>query len=226
MSKIHSVILNALPDKKIKSLGNKCLLKVSKNKNLISHNLDIINHISDIVDIICGFEYKKFRKYIESNFIIEKINLIYHDIDESTNIGKSIRIACQDIKNTSILFINSSIILQKNILKKLNFDSSFAVVRTKDSSDIGCIIHNNTVVNCFYGLPNKVYDILYIHDRDLDIFKNYIINTKNFDKLYMFEIINLCINYGIQIKGIDIHPIQIHSIESNKYYDKNYDRIL
>lgn len=220
---ISTIILNAFPDKRIKSLGNKCLLKVSKNKNLINHHIDIFKDVSSQIVLVCGFEYKKLKKYIDDN-LCDTVSYVHHNIDDKVNIGKSILtlLSQVDISN-GLLFINSNLIINKSLIKKLDFNSSFIIKSKQNDNDIGCIVDQSsgTVINCYYGLQNKLYDILYISKNDLSTFKD-ITKYKNFHKMYLFEIINLCIDNKISIRYIDVKTSTINTIDSIQY-TKQYE---
>jgi hypothetical protein len=220
---IQIILLNAFPEKKIKSLGNQCLINLSNNKKLIHHYINIFKLKYHKLTIVCGFEFKKLKKYVSNNIKSKNLKLLYHDINEKNNIGESISHALKNYisykTEKGLLFINTNLVINKTIFKKFKFDKSFIIINSKIKDDIGCLVNkNNMAINCYYGLPNKFYDILYIHKNDILRFQQ-IQNTKNFNKLFLFEIVNLCIKNDINIKAIDIKPIKIPKIE-NIYHDK------
>lgn len=212
--KKHSVILlNALPDKKIKSLGNKCLISLNKQKNILDYHIHTIKKIfkSPEIIIVCGFDCKKLKKYIQQKYK----NLIYleHNINDQTNVGTSIQLSIPHISGDSCLFLNTTNILYPDAVEKikLNKDISF-ILTNKEKGSVGFIKNNDRVINCYYDLPNSIYDILYICSDQLSIFKK--IHNNDLSKLFLFEIINLCISYGINLKSININSKSIILIDS------------
>lgn len=223
MNNNHSVILlNALPDKKIKSLGNKCLIKISKNYNILDYQIKIINKIFNNPEIIIvgGFDTKKLKKYIDNNYISKNIKYIDHNIDNLTNIGTSVKNAISHVSNNNYFIINSSILFHKDIIStiKKNKSKSFIMV-SKNKNSIGCTIDlNNKLINCYYDLPNYLIDVLHVSHSDRDSFLT--LCQKNIDKLYFFEIINLCIDNNIQIDVLNIPQKNILTIDSVQSIEK------
>lgn len=210
----HSVVLlNALPDKKIKSIGNKCLIPVGNKINLLDYHIATINKIykNPEIVIVCGFDTKKIKKYIEDKYK----NVIYtdHEITEYTNIGQSILSALSVISHKNCLIINANNILHKKAIDQIsgNRDRSFVLTK-RGSGDIGYISDTSKIINCYYGLPHSVCEVLYINENDFNKFSK----TKDHDisKMYMFEIINHCINLDIKIKPVIVSDTAITSLEN------------
>lgn len=221
------VLLNALPDKKIKSLGNKCLLKITKNTNFFDYHIKIINSIFKKPEIIVvgGFDSKKLKKYIDIKY--KNIKYIDHEITNVTNIGTSIKKSIDLITTKKCFIINSSIILNKYTYDALqkNFNNSF-IITSDHNADVGCLIDsNNKCLNCYYDLPkNSPLDIINISERDFDMFRN--LCSQNIDKLFFFEIINMCIANNLNIQSIKINKKGFSIIDNinsiNKIREKKY----
>lgn len=204
MNKNSVVLLNALPDKKIKSLGNKCLINITKNINILDYHIRIINSIFKKPEIIVvgGFESKKLKKYIDSTY--KDIRYIDHSIDNNTNIGTSIYAGVKLLNSNNCFILNTTFILNKNIISliKKYLDSSF-VITSSNNLGTGCIIDSNRITHCYYDLPsNFPLDAMYIHKNDINTFNQ--ICDDNIKKLFFFELINLCINNNISLKPLDI----------------------
>ena len=214
--KYSIVLLNALPDKKIKSLGNKCLIPVSKKLYLIDYQIKLLNHIfkSPEIIIIGSFDSKKLKKYIENTFTSKNIKYVEHEIGSTTNIGASIKAGMSEVSHTNCWLINSSIVFHKNITENLkkNLNKSFVVTHNA-KGNIGYIVDNHQfLTHCYYDLPNTILDSLYISSNDFQTFNSII--DKDITKLYMFEIINLCLTNNIKIKSIPIPTKSVHYIDS------------
>lgn len=214
-NKYSIIILNALPDKKIKSIGNKCLIKIYKNYHLIDYYIYLFNTIFNNPEIIIigGFDGKRLKKYINTNLSKNNIKYVEHNIDVNTNIGTSLKYAKDLINNKNCFIINSSLIFNNSIKKNLipNLNSSFILVNNKIKGNIG-YIGDETVINCYYDLPNTIFDCLYICEQDYNKFID--ICNSNIEKYYLFEIMNECIKYNIRLKPINITKKTIGSIDS------------
>lgn len=207
------VLLNALPDKKIKSIGNKCLIPVGNKINLLDYHIATINKIykNPEIVIVCGFDTKKIKKYIQDKY--KNIKYIDHEITEHTNVGQSLLCALNVISNKNCLIINASNILHKKAIDQINKNKneSFALTK-KTTGDIGYISDTSKIVNCYYGLPHSVCEVLYINENDFHKFST--LKQYNISKMYMFEIINYCISLDIKIKPIVVADSAITSLEN------------
>jgi hypothetical protein len=210
----HSIILlNALPDKKIKSIGNKCLIPVGNKINLLDYHIATINKIykNPEIVVVCGFDTKKIKKYIED----KHRNIIYidHEITEYTNIGQSILTALSVVSNKNCLIINANNILHKKAIDQVvKYKGQSFVLTKKNSGDIGYISDTSKIINCYYGLPHSVCEVLYINENDFDKFST--IKHHDISKMYMFEIINHCINLDIKIKPVVVAETSVTSLEN------------
>ena len=225
-TKYSILILNALPDKKIKSLGNKGLIKINSKDYLIDYQIKFLQLIFKNPEIIIvgGFDSKRLKKYIDNNFKNYNIKYIDHKIDNKTNVGTSIRHGMKLISNTNCLIINSSLLFDINISKIIlkNISSSFALVHNGKGS-VGYTTKNNYLLNCYYDLPNSILDCVFINTIHLDSFKR--ICASPIDNLYLFEIINKCIQLDVKFKPVNI-PIQaLHNIDSLQNIEKVKSKI-
>lgn len=215
--KIYSVILNALPDKKIKYLGNKCLLNTNKNNLVIDSHIKTIRKLfkSTDISIIGGFDSKKLKKYIGLNLKYKDIKYIEHDITNYSNIGQSIKVAVSNMKNdTGCFLLNSNILLSPSIKIKIEKNTDKSFILTQNHGDIGYITSDdNYITHCYYGLPNGILDALFISKQDLQAAKKVILNT-NIDRLYLFEVVNLLIENKINIIPVSTYKKHIEYIDS------------
>jgi hypothetical protein len=215
---ISVVLLNALPDKKIKSLGNKGLIKIYKDINLIDYHIDFFNQLFKNPEIIIvgGFDSKRLYKYIKSkNSYKNKIKYIDHDIDDNTNIGQSIITALDSISNNNVLLHNCSVVLDKELISIIKKSTQSFILSQKSRGEIGCLSSDGLVINCFYDLSDKIYDSLFLLERDFKFIKQLSVEDINFHKLYMFEILNLCVAYGASIQLIYGKNTMFKTIENS-----------
>jgi|688.fasta_scaffold00568_31 NDP-sugar pyrophosphorylase family protein len=201
------ILLDTLPDKKIKSLGNRCLIQLKKNTNILDYHISILNKIFYNPEIIlsCGFENKKIKKYL-SNKKYTNIKYLEYDMNDTSNIGACLKEALRMVKGSrNYLIMNTNHILHSFAINKikeaLSYNNSF-IMHNSSKGDIGVIINNDRLINCYYDLPNSLYDILYINKKDFDIFNE---QTYDISKLYLFEIINYYIERGMELRPIRIN---------------------
>jgi hypothetical protein len=231
---ISILLLNALPDKKIKSIGNKGLIKLYKNINLIDYQINLFQKIFKNPEIIIvgGFESKKLQKYLKSKPCYSDIKYIDHNVTDISNIGESIEVGLKLVTNNKILIHNCSILLDNDILSLIKKNKRSFVLSQKDKGKIGCINNNGYILNCFYDLSDRIYESAFFDSNELMILKNNCNNKNiNFHKLYFFEILNLCIHDGglFQLlygnKNIYFEIENLHSIKSlQRLFKKKYDK--
>jgi len=217
MRKNSIILLNALPDKKTKSIGNRCMVDINDKYNILDYHISYLRkifHNPEIV-VVCGFDTKKIKKYIATKY--KNVIYVEHHIDDFTNAGQSVRAGLDHISTRNCLILNSNHILQQNIIHKLkkNIDSSF-VCYSNTKGDIGYIQENNYITNCYYGLPKNIYDIVYMDRKQIEI----LLSLTNISKLYLFEIINECINNGLKIKPLEIPQKSVITINNIKNIER------
>lgn len=220
MIKNSVIILDSPPDKKIKSIGSRCLIKLKKNTNILDYHIRVAKKILDNPQIIiaCGFESKKIKKYVASKY--ENIICIEYPIDNFTNIGTGLYDAIQHIPLTNCLVWNTNHILHVGAINKMRsyldlHPNASCILYSKTKGSVGLLIDNDIVSHCYYDLPNNLYDIMYLSSTDLNKFYCY-----NMNKLYLFEIINRSINDGIKINPILINSKYITIINTVNNIEK------
>lgn len=211
------ILLNAFADKKIKSLGNKYLIKINKSYHIIDYQIQFLQSIFNNPQIIIvgGFDSKRLKKYIDNN-LNEKCGISYidHDIEEITNIGTSIRKGMDIVRNDNVWVLNANILLGLQLRDTINKNLSHSFVLThKAKSSIGFISdETNKLVNCYYDLPYSILDSVFIHKKDFIKFTN--ICSTSIEQLYFFEVLNLCSNANITLRTVEIPSKYIYSIDS------------
>lgn len=213
----HSIIiLDSIPDKKIKSIGNRCLIPIRKNTNILDYHIQSAKKIlkNAKIIVICGFESKKVKKYISLNNKYNNIKYIEYDINELSNFGQALQLGLSTAKNTNCLIWNTNHVLHKyainTIQSKIISQKSFIAYNRK-KGDIGLLIDkNNIATNCYYDLPNTLYDIMYLTHQDLST----ITDNLDISKLYLFEVLNYYIGSGISLDTLYINSKHITLINN------------
>jgi bifunctional N-acetylglucosamine-1-phosphate-uridyltransferase/glucosamine-1-phosphate-acetyltransferase GlmU-like protein len=220
MKKTSIILIHSLPDKKIKSLGNKALIQLN-GCNLLDYQIGFIKKLfsnSEII-VVGGFDSKKLGKYIHKKYT--NIKYVSHEITDNTNIGFSVQKAIMQITGDNILIINGNLFIDKisiNDIKK-HKKYNFILSSKQSKSNIGLIVNTKLVEHCFFDLPKPFYDFVYIHNSYMDTFCD-IIKNNDFEKYYLFEIINECINKDIYFYAADIDSRNINIIDNNETINK------
>jgi len=202
-----------------KNQGCVGLIRVNKSTNLLQQQYNSINSIFNNCNIyyIYGFEYKKFNLYIK-NQKYNNINFIYNDCYDKLNEGFSISNTISDL-NDNTLIIDGHNLLSTKAFTNFNPTVSQVFIDTTKQSNIGCIINSGLVENIFYDLDICIHNMFYIAKKDLHILKNELINEKSHN-MFLFEIINNCINNGIKFTATKIPSksiVQHKLLITNKY---------
>lgn len=224
---ISIIILAAFPDKKIKSLGNKSLLKINKNTTLLEHQISVLYEIykNPQIIVVGGFEGKRINKLISGSIHRKDVLYTEHPVTPTLNASKSVNHGIKLATSNNILIYSSSLVLKRKAFSKMTNKKRSYVLCTKDiKGDVGCIDHNNQLVNCFFDIGHKIYDFLYLSGSDGMALKQMCSDGAIADNLYLFEIINLCINNNMSISTLDINEKEVKvvdSIHSIKSLQKN-----
>jgi hypothetical protein len=119
----------------------------------------------------------------------------------------------QYITNHNIWILNSNVLIGLPLCNIINKNLTHSFVLThKAKSNIGYISNNNTLINCYYDLPNSILDSVFIHKNDFDKF-NKVCNSA-IEQLYFFEVLNLCSETSINLSTVDVSSKYIYSIDS------------
>lgn len=210
MSKsIFIVIINSITDKKTKSIGNRCMIKMVNNTYLIDYYIQYFSKcfVKPNIIIIDSDECDNLNKYISTKY--NNIQYIYHKIEHNSNIGQSIALALNNINNADVFITSSNIVPHKN----LKLSNKKTGVISISSGNIGCLCQNEKITHCFYTLDNPILDCFFINHKDLANIKD-IINSNRVHNYYLFEIINLLVDNGIDITLNKIKDKQINIIDS------------
>jgi CTP:phosphocholine cytidylyltransferase-like protein len=199
---MNIVILGDRYRKGNKNQGCIGLIKINKSTNLLQQQYKSIRTSFDNANIyyVYGFEYKKFGMYVQNNKY--DICYIYNQHYEKLNEGFSIANIIPKLDEGTLIIDGSNILSAKAFA---NFDSevSQVFIDKTNKSNIGCIINHNVVENIFYDLNTSIHNMFYVSQKDLPILKNELMNPKTHN-MFLFEIMNNCINNGVNFKATKI----------------------
>lgn len=215
---IHIIIPSAGIGRRMKSYGCKSLLTI-KNDKLIDIQISNIKNTFPINEIILITGFDSDRLINNSPKDIIKIeNEKYYE----NNVVRSIAIGLRATKdNDHVLIVFGDILFNQECLNKINInESSIIISNDMDDSEVGCNINGkNQLEYMMFDLPNKWGHIIYLTSKELTIFKK-IINNKNLEKKFCFEIINEVINQGGKFKCIMDKNIKSMDIDTSKDLQK------
>lgn len=196
-------VLVLIPEitKGMKSIGSKSLLKIKNSKSVIEHQIELLLSMKHkfSINIATGFDNDKINKTIDK---YKNINIIHNDQYENTNYGKCIKLFIQQNPNIDNLFvIGSGVLFKENIFSQTSFgDLSriFILDKPANNFNIGCNVNNN-IEYLFYDLPEPWAECVYLNLSGIGGLKT-LIEQKNIDQMYIFEIINdlLLLNIDFQ----------------------------
>lgn len=215
---INAVILTPEITKGMKSIGSKSLLKI-RNKSLIEHQIDYLLSLSRKIriNIVTGFDHDKIVKHINEKFEkrADQINFIYNDRYENTNYGYSIKILLNSIGVEELLIISSGVLIKKLAIGLESFTGNSKVYlldKIKNNFNIGCDSNSDNHINyLFYDLPSPWAECVYLNKFGTKQLLE-IINTKQPDQMYLFELINSLISQSVVFEKTYIKKNQILNI--------------
>jgi hypothetical protein len=188
---INVLILIPEITKGMKSVGSKSLLKIKNSKSVIEYQIELLLSIKDKVsiNIATGFDNDRINKTIDR---YKSINIIHNDQYENTNYGKCIKLFIQQNPNIDNLFvIGSGVLFKKNIFSQNSFDNMsriFILDKPANNFNIGCNPNTN-IEYLFYDLPEPWTECVYFDLSGIEGLKT-LIEQKNIDQMYIFEILN------------------------------------
>ena len=200
---------------RMKSYGPKCLLPANTKETILEKTIANIKREyphSDII-VVVGFESEKVIKSLPHN-----IRIVENKQFEETNIAESIRVGINASANNKLLIIYGDLVFNIYSIRNLTSDGPCVVVDSKErfkEEEVGVTVVDNCITNFAYGLPKKWSQIAYFENESFEILKS-LCADKRKSKLYPFELFNIIINSGINIKAKEPKGMLIREIDSLK----------
>lgn len=200
--------------KRMKSHGPKANIQIDKNNTVIDRIFSIINRNFEKTEniVVVGFQKEKLT------FKNKSIKTVFNENFENTNVSKSINLGIINSSSKDCLVIYGDIVFDKNIFK--NFDSSKSCIwvekSQKRNSEIGINSENNIVEHFSYGIYPKWAHIVFLKEKDKNIFLS-ISNNQKTNKWFGFEILNKMIDMGVKFEIKTIEEV----VEIDTYLDIN-----
>lgn len=220
-NKKYSIIIPAAGiGRRMKSCGPKCCVNIKENFNIIDNQIKYIQQALKRHEIILvvGDRFEKIKqKYQKRN-----LKVVFNQDYQTTNVVTSIKEGLKHVSNKNVIIIYGDLVFNAYALKApfgtesmLIFDKSGLM----DKDEVGMVIVNNQVQNMMYDLPDKWAQIMYLQDKELDIFTN-LSNNSDYRNYFGFELINMTINQGGKFRSYSPPRMKITDIDSFKDIDK------
>ena len=175
---------------RMKSYGPKCLLPVNNKETIIQKSITTIKTVYPYAEIIVvvGFEADKVIKSIPNG-----IRIIENQIYENTNVVESIRLALNCCINNNVMIVYGDLIYNCETIESMTSNGSCVIIDSKGRfrpEEVGVTVVDNLVTNFAYGLNIKWSHIIYMEEKEYNIFKILCSNrrknkiSKSYHKLY------------------------------------------
>jgi len=200
---------------RMKSYGPKCLLQANQKETILEKTICNIKKEYPYCDIIVivGFESEKIIKSLPHD-----IRIVENQRYRETNIGESIRLGINASANKNLLIVYGDLVFNVYSIRGITSNGPCVVVDSKSrfkEDEVGVMVVDDMVTNFAYGLPSKWSQIAYLENEAFDLLK-LLCSDKRKDKLYPFELLNIIINSGIELKAREPKGMLIKEVDSMK----------
>jgi len=212
----YSIIIPAAGEGvRMKSYGPKPLIKITPNRTIIQHQLDIIAGMFGKYEVIlvAGYEACRVMNQMPPDVVCVE-NEMYAETNVLRSIGMGLRAATTD----SVLIVYGDLVFNTEALQYKFKDESTVIIApsTMTDNEVGCTISNDGIIeNVMYDLPNKWAQIAYFTGRELQLLKN-IAWAEGKEKLFGFEALNFIIEHGGKLHAVMPTGIKVNDMDSSK----------
>lgn len=208
-------ILSAGVGNRIKSNEPRSLLKVG-NKTLLEHQISVVRNVFSEPEIIVGLG-------VEANKVMKKTGLnaryIENQLYEVTGSAETMRLILNNSDANNILFFHGDLYFGQELLQDLDYGKSFALASPQVMQDreVGITRVKNKATIFSHGLDLKWCQIIYLCGKELKLLRQaFMKHSEDIKKMLTFEVLNLIINKGGNIKVIEPDKISILEIDCMK----------
>lgn len=212
---ISVVILAASAGYRMKGFGSRSLCTMYGGTTLLQHQINVIKRVFNNFEliIVSGFESDKLVKYKQSN-----VRFVENQLFDTTGEAEQLRLAINNITTDKLLLINGDTLFDGKSISEFKNMSSTLLYNNNDTNEIGATVVNNYLTYLSYDLEEKWSGITYLTNKELEITKK-IINNRDLNKLFMFEIINKVIDKNVKINAFNNNS-KIFKIMSSEHIEK------
>ncbi len=157
--------------------NTKCMLEVN-GKTLLERTIDSLLEANiDKFIIVLGYKKENVINFIKEKGLDKKINItyVYNDIYDTTNNIYSLYLAKEYLKNDDTILLESDIIYDKSIIKKLvdsNYESAAVVAKYNEWMD-GTVVtlNKSNVIKNFIEKKDFDYKDVSLYYKTVNIYK-------------------------------------------------------
>lgn len=223
----NAIILVQEITKGMKSIGSKALLEIHKNTTILEYQIQYLKKFYYPINIyVCtGFEHEKIVK------ITQKYKNIFYSFnnnyEDDNQVGSLIKcISEHNIRDNTLVLTNGLVPIEKITINKHLCSVQLTDKISKIPFQVGSTNEYN-LSYLFYGLPFKWTEFVHLNSESIIKIMD-LMNKDSFCKMFLFELINILLEHGIQIDIDYIQkniPIKINNIKdlgiAKKYYEKH-----
>lgn len=207
------VISAAGVGRRMKSIGPKCLIKLSNRQTILSRQIKIFKKIFPNFNIVVvvGFQKEKIKDRFHGEvFFVDNDN--YMD----NNVGKSFLLALEEHKPKEAILVCGDLVFSKNIFNKCPMNSPWVMIDTNlehRSSEVGCTIFETNVIHMSYGIWPKWAQIIYLKEKEILAY-GMVLKNKKANRWFAFEFINEIISYGFSFVAFSPKKAKIVEVDT------------
>tara|TARA_Y100000593_G_C4322032_1_gene344323 strand:+ start:8000 stop:8707 length:708 start_codon:yes stop_codon:yes gene_type:complete len=208
-------ILSAGVGNRIKSNEPRSLLKVG-SKTLLEHQISVLKNVFSQPEIIVGLG-------VEANKIIKKLGFsvryVENQLYEITGSAETMRLILNNSDADNILFFHGDLYFGQDLLQDLDYEKSFVLAshQVMQDREVGVTKVKNKATIFSHGLDLKWCQIIYLCGKELKLLRQaFIKHSEDVKKMLTFEVLNLIINKGGNIRVIEPDKISILEIDCMK----------
>lgn len=205
---------------KMRSYGTKSLLKY-ENTTVLGLQTNIIWQKFNKADIlgVVGFEADRVMNSVKS------IRFVENAVFEETNVVKSLGLGLRAMTERAVLIIYGDILFNVDAIHfNTNESSVFFSQGMLPNSGPGVIITDSYATHLGYGLNNQWNKMIFLRDKELDLFKDYVFDSEN-NKMLGHDAINYVLDNGGNIRAINPKNTLVYEINNYKDVAKGFKAI-
>ena len=208
-------IISAGIGNRIKSNEPRCLLKVG-GRTLLEHQISLIKNIFASPKIIVGLG-------VAADKIIKKlgteVRYVENQLYENTGSAETMRLIVNNCETDDILLFHGDLYFDAEVLEGLDYSKSFIIASKTAMKDreVGVTNVKDRVTIFSHGLDLKWCQIVHLRGKELTILRQLLTkNSEEIKNMLTFEVLNLIIDKGGNIKIIEPEKISILEIDCMK----------
>lgn len=215
-NRVDVVILAAGEADRMRSFGPRPLLKITPEKNLLEHQIDIIQQrfSSSSIVLVCGHEAEKVMGAAPRD-IIKVENEKYTE----NNIVRSLSIGLRCCSADKVVFIYGDLLFNAETFMNAKLDRSTLILDTAklfSNDSVGCTFDTNGIAEqVLYELPNKWAQIAMFTGKELELLKGIVWNRTR-DRWFGWEAVNAVINKGGKLYCEKVEGMKAMDIDCSK----------